>query len=216
MRFTTKPATEATWPSGCNRAARARRLGSRFLSWPRIMSTFVTKSSLSWSLACVILRYRQRTRSHLTGAAYQMVLGGGGLALVGLMIGEARQLTPDRFTPGAYFSFFYLLLVGSLIGFVAFNFLLGHVSAAKVGTHAYVNPVVAILVGHFLGEEEITGWIVGGMMIILGGVALVRGGGKKPAELSQPLATEVLTGASAGLTNGVISAEQAPGSLARR
>jgi drug/metabolite transporter (DMT)-like permease len=75
--------------------------------------------------------------------------------------------------------FFYLLIVGSLGGFVAFNWLLGHVSAAKVGTYAYVNPLVAVLIGWCFGEE--LSWGLGaGMAIILFGVFLVRGGERRP------------------------------------
>jgi drug/metabolite transporter (DMT)-like permease len=146
----------------------------------------VLASALSWSLGSLVVRYGKRGGSHLTTAAYQMVLGGGGLALVGLILGEATQLTSDRFTFGAWLSFFYLLVVGSLVGFVAFNWLLGQVSAAMVGTYAYVNPVVAIVVGFVLGHEEITGWILGGMIIILAGVALVRGGGRQRARSAPP------------------------------
>jgi drug/metabolite transporter (DMT)-like permease len=104
-----------------------------------------------------------------------MLLGGGGLTLIGLVTGEPAQLTPERFTPAAVFAFFYLLVVGSLLGFVAFNWLLVHVSAPLVGTYAYVNPVVAILVGWLVGGEEISAWTLGGMLVILAGVALVRG-----------------------------------------
>jgi drug/metabolite transporter (DMT)-like permease len=94
-------------------------------------------------------------------------------------LGEVSQLTPELITWGAGFSFFYLLIVGSLMGFVAFNWLLGHVPAAMVATYAYVNPLVAILVGWLLGGEEMTLAIVAGMAVILAGVALVRGGGVK-------------------------------------
>src|SRR6202030_2861051 len=76
----------------------------------------------------------------------------------------------------AVYSFFHLLVFGSLIGFVAYNWLLGHVSVALVGTYAYVNPVVAILAGWLINNEAITLWIVSGMAVILAGVALVRGG----------------------------------------
>ena len=79
----------------------------------------------------------------------------------------------------AIFAFLYLLIVGSLTGFVAFNFLLGHVSAAKVGTYAYVNPVIAVLVGAAAGEE-LNGWLAAGICVILLGVFLVRGGERRP------------------------------------
>jgi drug/metabolite transporter (DMT)-like permease len=105
-----------------------------------------------------------------------MVLGGGILTFLGVLAGEPARLAPEHFTPGAVFAFFYLLFVGSLIGYVTYNWLLGHVSAAMVGTYAYVNPVVAILVGWLLAGEPITGWTLGGMVVILAGVALVRGG----------------------------------------
>jgi drug/metabolite transporter (DMT)-like permease len=140
----------------------------------------VLGSAASWALGSLVVRHRPTRAGHLAAAAYQMVIGGGGLALVGLAVGEAGELTTEHITPGAAFAFFYLLIVGSLVGFVAFNWLLGHVPAAQVSTYAYVNPVVAILAGWLLGNEELTGWIVGGMAVILAGVALVRGGQSRP------------------------------------
>jgi drug/metabolite transporter (DMT)-like permease len=110
-----------------------------------------------------------------------MVIGGAILTLIGLAAGEAKELTADSLTPTAVFSFFYLLVVGSLVGFVAYNWLLGHVSPALVGTYAYVNPVVAILVGWLIGGETLSLWILGGVAIVLSGVALVRIGGVRPA-----------------------------------
>jgi drug/metabolite transporter (DMT)-like permease len=87
-------------------------------------------------------------------------------------------------TWGAAGSFVYLLIVGSLVGFVAFNWLLGHVPATLVSTYAYVNPLVALVVGWLLGGEELTVQILIGMVIILAGVALVRSGGSKPKSLA--------------------------------
>jgi drug/metabolite transporter (DMT)-like permease len=146
----------------------------------------VLGSALSWSLGSLLLRHRRCQASHLTAAAYQMILGGGGLTIVGLAIGEAGQLTADHFTAKAALAFFYLLVIGSLVGFVAYNWLLGHVTAAQAGTYAYVNPVVAILVGWLWGQEELTIGVVGGMAIILAGVALVRGGGHAKSGIPKP------------------------------
>jgi drug/metabolite transporter (DMT)-like permease len=139
-------------------------------------------SAISWAIGSCVLRHTKRhTTSHLLTAAYQMVIGGGSLTLVGLLAGETGELSAASFTAPAIGSFFYLLVVGSLVGYVAYNWLLGHVSGALVGTYAYVNPVVAILVGWQLGKEELSPWIVGGMAIILAGVALVRIGGVRAA-----------------------------------
>src|SRR5262249_5289022 len=74
------------------------------------------------------------------------------------------------------YSFFHLLVVGSLIGYVAFTWLLKHVSTTIVSTYSYVNPAVALFVGWLLNGEPITPWILSGMVVILLGVALVRGG----------------------------------------
>jgi drug/metabolite transporter (DMT)-like permease len=137
----------------------------------------VVASTWGWALGTLVIRYQPRSGSHLAPAAYQMILGGSGLALIGIVVGESAQLTPSLLTPGAVGSFLYLLMVGSLVGFVTFNWLLVHMPATLVGTHSYINPIVAILVGWLLGGEELTGRIIGGMLLILVGVALVRSGG---------------------------------------
>lgn len=140
---------------------------------------WILGSSLFWALGSLVIRHQRQAGSHFSSAAYQMIVGGMVTAFLGVAIGETSQLTPDRLTWGAAFSFFYLLIVGSLIGFVAFNWLLGHVPATMVGTYAYVNPLVAILVGWLLGGEDMTVRILAGVAVILFGVALVRQGGSR-------------------------------------
>jgi drug/metabolite transporter (DMT)-like permease len=141
----------------------------------------VLGSSLAWSLGSFILRHRRLRGPHLSVAAYQMLVGGFSLLFIGLWLGEDQDLDPRRFTPQGVYAFFHLLVFGSLIGFVAYSWLLGHVSAALAGTYAYVNPLIAILLGRVLDREPITGWILGGMVVILAGVALVRGGAQRTA-----------------------------------
>jgi len=134
-------------------------------------------SSMMWALGTVVLRHRRLDTSPVVSAALQMAIGGGCLALLGVATGELGQLTAESFAPAAVSAFFYLLIVSSLVGFVAYTWLLGQVPASLVGTYAYVNPVVAIVVGWLLGGEAITLATVGGMAVILAGVALVRSGG---------------------------------------
>lgn len=144
----------------------------------------VLASAFSWAVGSFLLR-RQRGRSaHLTAAAYQMVVGGLGQCLVGLAMGEVRQLGTMEITAAGIYAFFHLLVFGSLVGFVSYTWLLGHVSVTQAGTYAYVTPVLAILVGGWIGNETITGWIVGGMACILGGVALLRTGGIRMPEMA--------------------------------
>ncbi len=163
----------------------------------------VLGSACFWAFGSVLMRHRRLSGSHLTAAAYQMAIGGGCLALLGVVSGEVERL-PAQVTPGAVGAFCYLLVVGSLVGFVAYNWLLGHVSAAQVGTYAYVNPAVAILVAWAAGEE-MTPWLLGGIAVILAGVALVRAGAPPlaPAEEEpEPLHAEPDRRLAAGYDNG--------------
>ncbi len=157
----------------------------------------VLGSAAAWGFGSVLMRHRRLRVNHLMAAAYQMVMGGGLLALLGLALGEAGRL-PERPTPGAVGAYVYLLVVGSLLGFLAYNWLLGHVSAAKVGTYAYVNPVVAVLIAFAVGEE-MTLEIVAGITVILTAVALVRIPGRRAAALPlkqvlQPEDTYLISG----------------------
>ncbi len=134
----------------------------------------VLASAMSWAFGSVALRHVRLPQPHLTVAACQMLMGGASMLLAGASIGEIGAL-PQEVTTGAILVFCYLLVVGSLGGFIAYNWLLGHVSAAKVGTYAYVNPLVAVLIGWSFGET--VSWLLfAGMGVILFGVFLVRGG----------------------------------------
>jgi drug/metabolite transporter (DMT)-like permease len=133
-------------------------------------------SAFTWAAGSVLARHWPTRLPILQTAGFQMLLGGGTMLLLGVCFGEANQVSPESFTPGACLAFCWLLVVGSLVGFVAYVWLLGHTSAAIAGTYAYVNPALAILIGWALVGETVSGGIVLGLAIILGGVALVRSG----------------------------------------
>jgi drug/metabolite transporter (DMT)-like permease len=143
----------------------------------------VLGSASCWALGSLVSRHRAVSAPHLTSAAYQMIFGGGTLALVGVLCGEVQRL-PERVTPKAAEAFLWLLVVGSLLGFVAFNWLLAHVSASHVGTYAYVNPAIAVVLG-VLDGEALTAWLLSGIVVILIGVALVRAGHTPPLTSSE-------------------------------
>lgn len=136
----------------------------------------VVGSTIFWAVGSVIVRHRHLRIDHLVAAGYQMIAGGIALLAIGLALAEHRDPTAPRDAAAiaqGIFCFFYLLIVGSLIGYLAYNWLLGHVSAAMVGTYAYVNPMVAIVVGWLFGEEMTARFLLG-MAVILLAVALVR------------------------------------------
>ncbi|HMP18276.1 MAG TPA: EamA family transporter, partial [Gemmatales bacterium] len=93
-------------------------------------------SALVWSLGTVLSKYNRPKASVWLVAGYQMLLGGGGMLIVGSILGEPSRLHPQAFTWNALLSFLYLLLIGSLTGFVLYQFLLTHVSLALAGSYA--------------------------------------------------------------------------------
>ena len=135
-------------------------------------------SAASWGVGTVLLRQSPIRIPRLSSAGWQMTLGGLGLLAIGILRGETP---PETITPGVVGVFLYLLVFGSLIAFVAFHWLLEHVSAPKVGTYAYVNPLVAVLLGTLFHREPFSAALVAGMLMILAGVFLVRGDGPTAA-----------------------------------
>ena len=103
-----------------------------------------------------------------------MLLGGLLMTAIGLAMGEAQEIGPESITRNSVGAFFYLLIVGSLIGFVAYVWLLRHVGTLIAGTYAYVNPVLAVVLGVFWDNEPVGILMVIGLGIILAGVSLVR------------------------------------------
>ncbi len=135
---------------------------------------FCLASAFTWALGSVVARHWPSGCSLIQTAGVHLLLGGLTMTVLGIVIGETTELRPESFTTEAVLAFFWLLIVGSLVGFVAYVWLLGHVSAALAGSYAYVNPVLAILIGWALGGETITSGMVMGLVVILAGVALVR------------------------------------------
>ena len=112
-----------------------------------------------------------------------MLAGGVFLTLAALAFGEFRNFHPSTISRGVWFSLLYLIVAGSIIGFTAYVWLLHHESPTKVGTYAYVNPVVAVLVGYFLGGEPLAlRTIAGTALILISVLAITTMPAKKPAE----------------------------------
>jgi drug/metabolite transporter (DMT)-like permease len=151
----------------------APRLAEPAALWHDLSPLLILASAAAWALGSLMVRHVPLTLPHLTSAGYQMFLGGACQIAIGLALGETQQL-PSQVTAWALGSFLYLLIVGSLLGFVAYNWLLGHVAASRVGTYAYVNPAVALLLGWLTGEA-MTPALLLGIAVILLGVYLVRG-----------------------------------------
>lgn len=134
----------------------------------------VMASAFCWSLGSFLQRRLSRGGSPFSQAGWHMFLGGSVMTLIGLAQGE--NINRENLTHNAIGAFFYLLIVGSLLGFVAYVWLLRHVGTTIAGTYAYVNPILAVALGVAWDGETIGPTTVAGLGVILSGVALVRSG----------------------------------------
>jgi drug/metabolite transporter (DMT)-like permease len=146
----------------------------------------VILAAFSWSISTVLTKRLPLPESKPMSSAAQMLSGGIMLILAAAIAGDFRGFHPAAISPGAWFALAYLIVFGSIIGFTAYIWLLHHESPTKVGTYAYVNPVVAVLVGYFLGGEALGPRTVLGTLCVLVSVVLItRAGAKKPADRLQ-------------------------------
>ena len=112
-------------------------------------------AAMSWSIASALTRKLPLPTSKVMSSGAQMLVGGVLLSLTSAALGEFRNFHPATVSRGAWLSLLYLIVAGSIIGFTAYVWLLHHESPTKVGTYAYVNPVVAVIIGYFLGGEPL-------------------------------------------------------------
>jgi len=135
--------------------------------------------SLSWSVASILTRVLPLPESKVMSSGAQMLTGGVLLAVVAIALGELRGFHPEGVSRGAWLALLYLIVAGSIIGFTAYVWLIHHESPTKVGTYAYVNPVVAVVLGYFAGGEALgLRTIVGTACILISVVVITTA--KKP------------------------------------
>jgi len=133
----------------------------------------LTLGSLSWTAGSLYSRTAPQAKPAPLAIGMQMLTGGGLFVLLSLALGEWRLIHPSLISAQSVASLVYLIIFGSLIGFSTYMWLLTVASPAAVGTYAYVNPVVAVLLGVLLGGERLPALAWTAMLIIVGGVALV-------------------------------------------
>jgi drug/metabolite transporter (DMT)-like permease len=139
-------------------------------------------ASVSWSVASVLSRKLPLPASKVMSSGAQMLAGGILLALAAGALGEFRNFHPSSVSREVWFALLYLIVAGSIIGFTAYVWLIHHESPTKVGTYAYVNPVVAVLVGYFLGGEALgVRTILGTMFVLISVVVITTTPAAKPA-----------------------------------
>jgi drug/metabolite transporter (DMT)-like permease len=130
-------------------------------------------AAMGWSIASVLARKLPLPESKVVSSGAQMLAGGVFLALISCALGEYREFHAANVSRGAWIALAYLIVAGSIIAFTVYVWLLHHESPTKVGTYAYVNPVVAVLLGYFLGGEELGLRTILGTLFVLISVVVI-------------------------------------------
>jgi drug/metabolite transporter (DMT)-like permease len=149
-------------------------------------------ASISWSVAASLSRKLPLPAAKAMSSGAQMLAGGVLLALTAALLGEFRGFHVQAVSSGVWLALAYLIVAGSIVGFTAYVWLIHHESPTKVGTYAYVNPVVAVLVGYFLGGEAIGRRTIVGTLLVLVSVVVITTTPKKASELNPTVKEEKL------------------------
>jgi drug/metabolite transporter (DMT)-like permease len=175
--------------------------GLATLLWPKVSSGLSSDlageaalllAPLCWSVGSLYSKRRPVTVTPLIATGWEMLFGGTVLSAIAAASGEFSRFSP---TQHGWLALAYLVIFGSCVAFTAFVWLLQRVPAAKVATYAYVNPVIAVLLGWVLLDEPLTSSMLAGTAIIVGAVALVitaRMRTTQPVLAEQPVESAVV------------------------
>lgn len=161
----------------------------------------IVAAPMVWSIGSLRAKRARHLEPPLMNTALQMLCGGGQMFFLGLALGEWRSLDLAAISLRSWLAFFYLVTFGSLLAFTVYMWLLRVTRPSLVATYAYVNPLVAVLVGAAFGNEPLTPQIGLGAALILGAVALITLRGQLTAidseakteeALAKPVAHELL------------------------
>jgi drug/metabolite transporter (DMT)-like permease len=129
--------------------------------------------ALSWATGSIYGLKASTPKSSLLTAGMQMLAGSVSLFVVGLLRAEHTTFDPATVSSNSVFALFYLIVFGSLLGFTAYSWLLKNAQPAMVATYAYVNPVIAVILGWSIAGESLTAQMLIGAFIIVTSVVLI-------------------------------------------
>jgi len=133
----------------------------------------LTLAAFLWAAGSLYSREAHLPDSPLLGTSMEMLCGAAGLLTLGTLTGEWSRLDLAGISTQSWLGFAYLVIFGSLIAYAAYTWLLRTAPTTLVSTYAYVNPLVAIMLGNLLAQEPITPRILLAAAIILGAVAMI-------------------------------------------
>jgi drug/metabolite transporter (DMT)-like permease len=139
--------------------------------WIGILAVIL--GAFSWAAGSIYGLRGSAPKSSLLTAGMQMMAGSISLLIVGLIRGEWFTFEPSAVSSSSIFGLIYLIIFGSLVGFTAYSWLLKNARPSMVATYAYVNPVIAVLLGWLIAGESMTGQMLIGAGIVVGSVVLI-------------------------------------------
>ena len=146
-------------------------------------------AALSWAIGSLYSRGADLPSSALLGTGMEMLAGSAGLFLMATVTGEWSRLDLAAVTPRSLGGLAYLIVFGSLVGFVAYTWLLRVAPTPLVATYAYVNPLIAVLLGSLFAQEAFTPRLLLAAAVIVSAVVLINYGRVKS---SQPVPSKRL------------------------
>ena len=147
-----------------------------------------------WSVGSLYNRGADLPGSPLLGTSMEMLFGGAMLLVLGTATGEWGRLDLAAIEPRAWLGLVYLIVFGSLVGFVSYTWLLRVAPTPLVSTYAYVNPLVAIFVGNWLAAEPLTPRVLAAAAIIVGAVVLITVTQARSSRQGKPAKAPVYSG----------------------
>jgi drug/metabolite transporter (DMT)-like permease len=142
----------------------------------------LTAGTLAWAAGSIYSRSLELPRSARLSTGMQMLAGGALLIIVGSLSGEGARLSASAISTRSLLALIYLIFFGAIIGFTAYIWLLTVTTAARVSTYAYVNPLVALILGWALAHEPVSTRTLVAAAVILGAVAIITLA-KRPARV---------------------------------
>ena len=130
-------------------------------------------AAILWAIGSVYSRSAPMPESSLLGTGMEMLVAGSGLLILGTLAGQWQQLNLSAVTTQSWLGLLYLIVCGSLIGYTAYTWLLRSASISLASTFAYVNPLIAVILGSLLGQEPLTPRIALAALVIIGAVVLI-------------------------------------------
>lgn len=156
--------------------------------------TILLCSSLIWSAGSLYSRTARNAPSPFLAAGQQMLCGGTLLLIAGIATGELRHFDPGQITTQSLGAFVYLVLIGGIIGYASYAWLLRYCDPAKVATYAYINPIVAVLLGAIFAHETLSLRTAVAAALIIGSVALVITAQQFTAKCAPPVPAAIPEG----------------------